>query len=313
MSDMNNIASNSNLEKSVPIRRNSLIEFYRFLFAMWVVWFHSYFLFKDQHFGHGYIAVNFFFILSGFYLIKSIDKYKEMPFFKGITKFVVAKLKSLGWPLAISFVLAVWYMFLDTELTLFGFLWYIPFMFLSFVVIYIMRKYTLSNKKLIIFLIISVVLNYILYYNPFIEGIWLFGAVGGVSMGVLLSLVPKKELKLKTINFNWIITFVLFFVTIYLAYLPNPNLVREYIMVLLLIPLLIFFTNTVKVNCNFLNFLGSMSFGLYVYQCIIRIIDYYIPMKQYWLFIILLGIVLLDKLIEYIYKYYKFREKSKEI
>ncbi len=64
--------------------RNGLIELYRFLFAMWVVWYHGFFAFKNQFFNHGYIAVEFFFILSGFYIIKSIDKQSDKPFFTGL-------------------------------------------------------------------------------------------------------------------------------------------------------------------------------------------------------------------------------------
>lgn len=304
----NNVVSlESNLKHKS--QRNGLIELYRFLFAIWVVWFHSFFIFKNQYFNHGYISVDFFFILSGFYLIKAIDKYLNTTLFKGIGKFLLQKIKALGTPFFVGFIFAVWYMFLDDKLTLFGFLWYIPFMLLGFIVIFVMKKYIKSNRALIFCLIVSVVLNYLLYYNPFYQGIWLFGAVGGVSLGVLISFIPKINLKTKSINFNWIITLALLGVVLYLAYLPKENLVSEYFLVLLLMPMLIYFTNTLSINCRLFNFLGSLSFGLYAYQCVLRVIEYYIPLAQYWLFLILVGLVLVDKLVEHIYKRTK-REKA---
>ena len=66
-------------------KRNSLVELYRFLFAMWVVYYHGYFFLpKDSHFSGGYIAVDFFFILTGFFVMGLIKKESEKPFFKGI-------------------------------------------------------------------------------------------------------------------------------------------------------------------------------------------------------------------------------------
>ena len=63
--------------------RNSLIELYRFLFALWIVWYHGYFIIKNQYFDDGYIAVEFFFILSGFHFLKTLDKPKLPSIWKG--------------------------------------------------------------------------------------------------------------------------------------------------------------------------------------------------------------------------------------
>ena len=59
--------------------KNSLIELYRFLFALWVLYYHSFVPYKGELFGQGYLAVEFFFVLSGFFLIRSIDKYIHRP------------------------------------------------------------------------------------------------------------------------------------------------------------------------------------------------------------------------------------------
>ncbi len=200
-------------------------------------------------------------------------------------------------------------MFLEGQISFFGYLWYIPFMLLSFVLIFVLKRLIKNTKWLILSLVSIVVISYLLLYIPVLEGWVLFRGLGGVSLGVLISYIPKVNLKTKFVNFNWIITGLLFGIILYLAYLPKENLISEYFLVLLLIPMLIYFTNTLNVNCRFLNFLGSLSFGLYAYQCVLRVLEFYIPLAQHWLFLILIGLVLLDKLIIHLFKHYR-KEKA---
>lgn len=289
-------------------KRNSLIEFYRFLFSMWVVWYHGFFVVKNQYFNHGYIAVEFFFILSGFYILKAIDKYKDKSFFTGLWQLLWSRIKSLGLPFLVGLVFVVWFMFLEGQISLLGYLWYIPFMLLSFALIFVLKRLIKNTNWFILTLISIVVISYLLLYIPILEGWGLFRGLGGVSLGVLISYIPKVNLKTKFVNFNWIITGLLFVIILYLSYLPKENLISEYFLVLLLIPMLIYFTNTLNVNCIFLNFLGSLSFGLYAYQCVLRVLEFYIPLAQYLLFLILVALVLIDKLIIKIYT--KFKNKK---
>ena len=196
-------------------------------------------------------------------------------------------------------------MILEGQISLFGYLWYIPFMLLAFVVLYALKR-IVNNEKWFIFILVSfVALSYFLLYFPVLEKWALFRALGGVSLGALLSYIPKINIKLKKFDLNWIITFVCLAVVIYLAYLPKENLVSEYFLVFLLMPALIYFTSTLTVDCKFFNFLGSLSFGFYAYQCVLRVIEFYTPLAQHWLFLILVALVMLDKLVNFGYKYYK--------
>ena len=294
-------------------RRNGLIELYRFLFAMWVVWYHGFFAFKNQFFNNGYIAVEFFFILSGFYIIKSIDKQSDKPFFTGLWNILWSRIKALRLPFIVGLIFAFWYMFLDGQISMLGYLWYIPFMLLSFVLVYVLKR-LIKNKAILISCLIGiVVISYLLLYIPILKGWGLFRGFGGVCLGVLVSQIPKINLKIKSFDFNWIITGLLFGIVLYLAYLPKENLVSEYCLVLLLMPMLIYFTNTLNVNCKFLSFLGSLSFGLYAYQCVLRVFEIYVPLEQHWLFLMLIAMVLIDKLIEFVYKTIKRKKEQKKI
>lgn len=303
-------AENKQINSKKKNNRNSLLELYRFLFAMWVVWYHGFFVFKNEFFNHGYIAVEFFFILSGFYILKTIDKHNGDTFFTGLWKMLWGRIKSLSLPFIIGIVFVFWFMFLEGEITLLGYLWYIPFMLLAFIVMYTLKRLLKNNTVFVLTLLFIVVVSYLLLYIPILEGWGLFRGLGGVSLGVLISLIPKVNLKTKLVNFNWVITIALACLILYLAYLPKENLVSEYFLVLLLLPMLIYFTSTLNVSSKFLNFLGSLSFGLYAYQCVLRVVEFCFPLQQYWLFLMLVGLVLIDRLIIFLFNHYKKEHKS---
>ena len=282
--------------------RNSLIELYRFLFSLWVVWYHGYFAFKNQYFSHGYIAVEFFFILSGFYIFKTIEKQTDKPFFCGLWNVLWSRTKSLGLPFVVGLIFVVWNMILEGQISILGYLWYIPFMLLSFALIYSLKRLIKNNKIINIILIVIVVVSYVLLYVPILPGWGLFRGLGGVCIGALVSQIPKINFKLKKFDFNWLITFLLFATVVVLAFLPKTNMISEYFLVFLLFPMLIYFTSTLSFSCKLLNFLGSLSFGLYAYQCVLRVLEFYVALKQLWLFLILIGLVLVGKLTEFFLK-----------
>lgn len=285
--------------------RNGLIELYRFLFAMWVVWYHGFFLFQNEYFDHGYIAVEFFFILSGFYILKTIDKYKDEKFFAGLGKLLWGRIKSLGLAFIIGVIFSVWFMVIDKKITKLGFLWYIPYMLLAFIVVYTLKR-LIRQKWVFLFVMLGIaVVCYLLQYIPIYPGHEIIRSLEGVSLGVVFSLVPKVHFRVKRFDFNWIIALSLFGLTIYLAYLPKSNSISECLLVGIIMPLLVYFTDTLEINCTALSFLGSLSFGLYAYQCVLRVLICYISLERYWLFLILIALVFLDKIFMFAFKKYK--------
>ena len=59
-------------ERKIKVK-NSLIELFRFLFALWVLYYHSFVPYKGEMFGQGYLAVEFFFVLpEGAELIRQL-------------------------------------------------------------------------------------------------------------------------------------------------------------------------------------------------------------------------------------------------
>lgn len=301
MDNINIIDSANNHNNEKKKEKNALIELYRFFFALWVVYYHGFFFMKNQFFNHGYISVEFFFILSGYYLIKSIDKFKDMPLLKGVSKFCLKRVKSLGLPFAISLIFVVWYMIWEGQITMLGYMWYIPFMLLAFIVIFILRKYIKSDKWFILTLTSIVIVSYLVLYLPLLEGWGLFRALGGVSLGVIVSFIPKPKFKWQSLTL--IISLLLFLLVLYLAYLPKANLVSEYFLVLLILPALIYFSGATNVKNKAFVFLGSLSFGLYAYQCVVRVVEIYFPLEMHWLFLLLVCLTLISRLVEHTISY----------
>lgn len=80
--------------------RNNLVEFARFLFSMLVIGYHvqaSFSTSKTDFFEWGALAVEFFFIVSGFFFAKSIEKYalQDGNFLKSYGKFMIGKIKGI--------------------------------------------------------------------------------------------------------------------------------------------------------------------------------------------------------------------------
>jgi len=111
--------------------KNSLIELMRFLFALWVLYYHSYVPFKSNMFSDGFLAVEFFFVLSGFYLVRSIDKYVDKPIKQGLFGFLKHRFSAISIPFLINEIFVLYYSFaFGSEYNfLFGYLWYIRDLF----------------------------------------------------------------------------------------------------------------------------------------------------------------------------------------
>ena len=131
-------------------QKNSLIELMRFFFALWVLYYHGYVPYRVNGFDEGSLAVEFFFVLSGFYLVRSLDKYIDLPLKQGLLTFLKHRFLPIAIPFIINFAFSVWYYFKYGSFfthDLFGYLWYVRDLFLMMAIIFISRKYIVSRKK----------------------------------------------------------------------------------------------------------------------------------------------------------------------
>ena len=80
--------------------RNASIDAMRFIFILFLCPVHCP---AVSPFPNGYIAVEFFFVLAGFFIYQSYKKHSDI----GTIDFTLKKLKRFLWPLVISLVLLV--------------------------------------------------------------------------------------------------------------------------------------------------------------------------------------------------------------
>lgn len=296
-------------------KRNSLIELYRFLFAMWVVYYHGYFFLpKTAFFSNGRIAVDFFFILSGLFLMGGIKKSAQMPFFQGLINVGWKKVKPLGITLIISLVFAQIYFWINLSRGesggIFGYMWYVEWLTLVPMIYYVLYRCIRNKKGFYIVVAVLAIVAYVLQ-NMVFQGWGLMRAFVGMGIGILLSLVPKNNWKIKNFNINWIISFVLAVATIvfacYCVYVPA----RDHIFILILFPSLLYFAMCINARIPAFDYLGGLSFSLYAYQTICRVLEQVGVMNEnehrVYFFLIIVGMSVIDDLIKRIVRWHKSR------
>ena len=300
-------------------RRNSLIELYRFFFALWVLYYHGYFFLpKNQYFDSGFLGVDFFFILSGLFLMTLFANLVQKGFWKGIINLIWKKLKPLGITLIISLIFAqiyFWLHIIDDFGDPFGFMWYIKWLILIPVIYYAIFYLLKDKKKFLIVVSLMVVVSYVLLYTLCFE--WgILRGISGIGIGILISQIPTKKLVYKRFNFNILFVIILiigtFFAAMYKRYIPNG----EHLFILFLFPALLYFSKSIDCHFAVFNYLGSLSFGMYAYQTINRLIEDFgwLNDKQnnLELFSIVMGLAIVDRLIRTLIKYHKDKNKAEQ-
>ena len=291
-------------------RRNSLIELFRFIFAMNVVKNHGYFPYQGPYFGPGRISVEFFFILTGFLLVRSVDKYLDKPFWQGLRGFFWSKLKSILIPVLIAIPFNLWYSYLDGDgINLWGYLWYVNQMLIYIPIFFLVRYFIKNNNKFLLVIGIACIIATVLNMTNFFYEWGVIRAVMAISLGVLISHIPP--LKIKNDFLKWMIVVPLMLLTFIILFYPT-NLAIEKLAHLVVYPMLIYFTFQLTVHNVVLNYLGSLSFGLYAFQCIVRPIELMGYENVWVMFFIIVILTLLEDTCKRIYRFIK-RFKSKII
>jgi len=301
--------------KSIRRRKNSLLELLRFLFALWVLYYHDYVPFKNMLFSEGYLAVEFFFVLSGFFLMRSINKYIHRPTKEGLLSFLKHRFKSIAIPFLIGevFVLIYSFVFEISYNLFFGYLWYIRDLFIAMTCIFLLRKYIKKEKTFYIILATASLISFFgfLWLPIFAWPSGPFRSGAAIPLGIFAALIPQITFKERT---NTVIPLVGFIVSalgcISIIALPDKNLLLSYILVIVGYPSLMYFTNQIHFSNKFFDWLGSLSFPIYAFQCILRVIEACGFENNTWLFVILMVLVLTYSLIMHIIKSKKAQHAS---
>ena len=86
--------------------RNGLLEIYRFLICFWPLYYHDFFLWRrsSEAFSGEILSINFFFMLSGFFLMRVMRREKDTPVLKGVMNIMLGRVKPLAFTM--GFILA---------------------------------------------------------------------------------------------------------------------------------------------------------------------------------------------------------------
>lgn len=281
-------------------KRNSLIELYRFIFSMNVVKNHGYFPYQGKLFSPGRISVEFFYVLSGFLLVKSIDKYNNHSYFKGLFLFVRDKLFSMGIPLLIGLIFGACYRVVIGvsawwDISIWGYLWYVHDMIVVFMFYYTIRRIFKNQKIFILITSLVFAITSILHAIPEFFAWGYYRAFSSISLGILISFIPSLNLKRQYLI--WIPLVLCYAFTLRML-LFDFTFVEEEILDLIIYPALIYLTFQLSVYNVVLNYLGALSFGLYAYQNVTRFMSLMGYENVIVSFIIILSLAIISDLIK---------------
>lgn len=316
MSDISTIKIKKN-------NKNSIMELLRFLFSLWVLYFHGYVPYRNELFSDGKLSVEFFFVLSGFFLVRSMKKYESLPFLKGLSTFLFHRFKSLSTVFIIGeiFVLIYSFVFDFSYNFMFGFLWYIRDLFVAMALFFTVKK--VIKRDSLFYVFISLLSLFSIFISGKLPGCaeWpggAFRAFASMPIGMLVAAIPRftdksEEGKNKNILIGaavagFIATGIL---CLYIIAAPEKSIYMVYILVIFGYPALLYFANQIPLSVGFLNWLGTLSFPIYSFQCILRVINELGVTDETHLFIIIVALVLLYSFVSESTKRNKFLKTNK--
>jgi peptidoglycan/LPS O-acetylase OafA/YrhL len=273
--------------------KNGLIELFRFFCSVWVAYFHGFSPILSDKFNGVNISVDFFFMVSGFFFLKSIEKYRERPYAEGVRFIFWGRTKRFIVPLIIA-ALSVLYCNIAFELEFngfnwpFSFLWFFAAQFVFLSLFYLLLKKTKNITSFNIACVIIICIFMSLFRLLFKVGAKQIDIPARgpamLALGMLISQIPKINIKLKdnakSEKINLIVNAVGFAISaiafVYLAYLPGFATWKLHLFTCVVCPSLVYFASALPVRSRFLNLLGELSVFIYLAQCPILIHHYYV-------------------------------------
>ncbi len=264
---------------AVTNKKNGLIELFRFLCAVWVAYFHGFFPIHSDKFNGVILPVDFFFIVTGFFFLQSVVKYKEMPYWKGVGLIIWGRIKRFFVPLIIAFMsICLCNILFPLDLGFnwpLSFLWFFVAQFLFLSLYYFLLK---KIKHQAFYNVICVIIIGIFLFLSKISGRPMdipFRSPAMIAVGILISQIPQLKIKCKDEKreqtLNLLINAVGFIVAaatfIYLAYLPGNEIWKIHFLCCIICPAVVYFATALPVYSKFLNLLGEFSIFIYLGQC----------------------------------------------
>ena len=261
-------------------KRNGLLEIYRFMLCFVPLYYHSFFYFERNYeiFTVPELTVDFFFMLSGFFLMNSMRRLKDEKTFAGMVKIMFGRVKPMLFTLCfisafnlICILIFVRENYFNTLFELFKYWWFVLFLTVGIGLIYLVYR-GLKNEKLFVgFLILLAIGMACLHYFVVVESkfvievVFFTRALGCISAGILVSYIPK--LKIRRFNYSIPIVILLVPTLIYLFY--NKKNFFICILMIFMFGALMYFSSAINVGGRIFDLLGKLSVRIYLYMAML--------------------------------------------
>lgn len=300
--------------------RNGLLEIYRFILCFWPMYHHEFFFFeRTSAFSVAELTVDFFFIISGYFLISSMQRvFNDKPML-GIGKLLYNRLKPIGFTVAfiaifnvICLLLFIRENYIYVTFRNIRYWWFVLYLFIGIAFFYLAFRLLKNKKAYAIFLSVWALIMAVLHYLVAVKGyfipevLYFTRMFGCLALGMLCSYVPKW--KPKGFNFNIIFVAVLIPLLLYLAYGQKDYWLC--IGMLLLFAALIYFSTSVNVSGKFFDLLGQISIRFYLYMAFVSMLCTLGLTHHRILFVIDVFLATIDLLFFTYYKKYKAMKKA---
>lgn len=294
--------------------RNTVLEIFRLCASLWVMYYHGLSLIdRSEMFRNGRIAVDFFFILSGFFVLKSFDKEEEKNYFKGLKNFFLSRIKPILFTFFVCFIfqLISYIQFYEGffENSIWGYLWYIPHMIFVFCIYFTIYRLSKSRK---VFNTITAIISLFCYalVLTYLTDYGIFRGIAGIGMGILISQLPRCNHKFYNKGIVPMLTLLIFALIVFISIIHPSIIVQDYLCLLILFPSLVYFSSQIEFRNQTINNVCSISLGLYMYQTFASLLeDNLIIVNGKILFLLVLALALLDRMVFAFYTKIKIKKR----
>ena len=300
-------------------KRNSLIELYRFFFAINVVKNHGFCPWEIPYMSPGRVSVEFFFILSGYLFLSYLERIKDEPLKKGAPRLIYKKMKPLFFPVVIGLCSNLVTNILEKEYFtgLWGYMWYIHAMIITYLVYYVIRHFIKSEKLFTYTVLLIFTVATLMRFSGVFYSWGYVRAASAISLGMLVAKLPKLKTKRKypiaiATAFSFILSASVVIFNLGDTEILGGFRIVEFLLDTLFYPSLIYFTFRLNISSKVLNYLGALSFGLYAFQCPADMIRVLGVSNRYVLLVIIISLTVAEDGIKRIVRYRSSRAASGE-
>lgn len=305
-------------------QRHGLLDIYRFFLGFWVMFHHNFFFveLRQDIFSTAQLSVDFFFVISGYFLLRSIEKKQAARVHIGVGELLWSRIKPLLFSIlfitafnVVCIALFIREDVLQKTFDIFRYWWYVLYLLIAAAVFYLLFRLIKSRRAFAVVLFIIAVGMAVLDYFIEIRGILVYELTfwtrtfGCIATGMLISYLPSW--KYKRVNFSIPIVIILIPAISYLAYGEKDFFTC--ILMIILFTALVYFSTNIPFGGRVTDIMGRLSTRMYLYMSFITTL-YMLGLTHHrMLFVIDVALAVMDLVLSgYKQKYERLKSADKK-